>query len=133
MTQGLNKFRRQLLIALGSMPLAGWLITTRGATDQDYNFASALTNMLQDQYSSKYIGKLYLETAPDEANIKQLLNCIRHEHPELEVHAQGSHTALNKRIKTLQSEDFDKERVISLDGWVLSRTEARLCALTTFV
>jgi hypothetical protein len=133
MTQGLNKIRRQLLITLASIPTAGWLKTTWSATDQDFALASKLTCVLKDRSSAQMIGMLYLKTTPDETNIKQLLSRIRHTDPELEIHAQNNHTALYKRIKYLQCKDFCEEHVVNIDGWILSQTEARLCALTTFI
>jgi hypothetical protein len=45
--------------------------------------------------------------------------------------------ARTETIKTLllnqQREDFEKGRIVKVQGWILSETEARLCALTTLV
>lgn len=133
MTQGLNKIRRQLLITLGSIPIAGWLKSTWSATDQDYALASLLTNLFKDRSSAQMIGMLYLKITPDEANIKQLLSHICNTDPELEIHAQSNRAAFVRQIKILQCEDFYNGHVVNIDGWILSQTEARLCALTTFI
>ena len=133
MTQRLNKIRRQLLITLGSIPLACWLKTGCSATDQDYAMASYLTNLFQDRSSAQMIGLLYLKITPDEADIKQLLSCILHEYPEFEILAANKDPALSTRIRILQQNDFEKEQVVNIDGWVLSHMEARLCALSTFL
>ena len=133
MTQGFNKIHRQLLITLCSLPIICWLKTTWSTPDQDYALASSLTNIFKDRSSARIIGALYLKIVPDEADIQQLLGCLCSDHPELEALAENSHAALSNRIRALQNEDFDRERVINLDGWILSRTEARLCALTTFI
>ena len=133
MKQGLNKIRRQLLITLGSLPIAGWLKTTWSATDQDLALANLLTNVLTDRSSAQIIGLLYLKTTPEETNLKQLLSCMHHEYPELEILAANKDPALSTHIRILQQNDFKKEQVVNIDGWVLSHMEARLCALSTFL
>ena len=133
MKQGLNKIRRQLLITLGALPITSWMKSSWSAKSQDLELAHSLTYVLTDLSSAQFIGALYIEAIPEEGNLKQLLNCVRHTDPELITHAQNNPTSLYKRIKFLQFNDFNEEHVVSIDGWVLSKTEARLCALTTFL
>ena len=39
--------------------------------------------------------------------------------------------ALRRELSAAIRRDFSAERTTSLDGWILSQTEARLCALVT--
>ncbi len=72
------------------------------------------------------IGKLYLKTRGDErARLGELLFAGDR--------WSGVKARSGEQVQTLIAEqvreDFQQGRVVTLDGWVLSETEGRLCAL----
>ena len=109
MTQAINKFRRQILVTLASLPITGWASSARSAFDHDYLLAKSLTSILNNRSSAKFIGKIYLETTPDEANLKHLLNRIFHDHPELKILAVKNNLSLAAQVNKSQCDDFEKK------------------------
>lgn len=83
-----------------------------------------------DLQAARLIGRAYLRETPNEADADLLFKLIVKGDPILgsclNALSNDQHIAiLRKRI----SQDFDLENTVYVDGWVLSRTEARLCAL----
>jgi hypothetical protein len=68
------------------------------------------------------IGGKYLQQHPLEKNVGHLLEGIAVSAPR----DRELMLALQQRIR----QDYVEERVVKLEGWILSVTEARLCALT---
>jgi hypothetical protein len=72
------------------------------------------------------VGRAYLDQTPNEANVarlRQLLNLAA------EVSALTLPAPEKERLAVRQSEDFRTGLTVLVQGWVLSRTEARLYAL----
>lgn len=92
------------------VPLAGWLKT-----------------MLADLDSARQVGRAYLTAAPAEADRDRLLAQL---FPQLEpgAAADGS-TAWRESFSSRCRQDFADGQTVQVDGWVLSLTEVRLCAL----
>jgi hypothetical protein len=107
--------------------------TTATSHAEDW-LSSKLANFFHNKESARAIGLAYLRTVPEEANAQQLTQLIcsswEQRYDEL-VHANAA------KIKTIllrqQRQDFEKGRIIELEGWILSETEARLCALAALV
>jgi len=83
--------------------------------------------------SAKVIGLQYLKTKPHEADAKILLELIFQR-------AEGEAFVKNLPLQEMKNlishtvqEDFDKDCTSIVNGWVLSQTELRLCALLTVV
>ncbi len=68
------------------------------------------------------LGKAYLRTHPDEADRKILLGHL----PGIDA-GQGVRAQMPSLVPTI-TEDFDAGRVVTVQGWQLSRTEARAAA-----
>ena len=80
--------------------------------------------------SARAIGHAYLEATPEEGTIDMIVSAI------IQSNRAGRHGFDRKSdadilvsLKNQISEDFISDNVIQLNGWVLSRTEARLCAI----
>ena len=71
-------------------------------------------------------GKLYRMLVPDESEKGRLESLIG---LDIAVHAAGSAAGLEVALAQKTSDDFANGRTAVVDGWVLSRTEARQCAL----
>lgn len=80
--------------------------------------------------AARAIGSRYLQECPGEGTAESLLARIFHGDPTLRSEVGRLPTPeLKARIDRLVSEDFAQGNVVELSGWVLSRTEARICAL----
>ncbi|QQP88281.1 hypothetical protein IGS68_19830 [Skermanella sp. TT6] len=86
--------------------------------------AQRLLALLRSPAAARRIGRAYLETARDEADPAKLAALI--------VGGGGmSDGDLLRHVAERQRADFAAGRTVKLDGWVLSRTEARLYALAS--
>ena len=72
--------------------------------------------------SIKLIGSIYLNQVPKENNKEMLVKLIL-------GNVSSSNSNLKKVIESQIKKDFETEHVIMVDGWVLSMTEVRQCAL----
>ncbi|NNE02858.1 MAG: hypothetical protein HKN52_06790 [Eudoraea sp.] len=70
------------------------------------------------------IGNKYLEKTTGETNVRSL---VKHLTDGISDSKTGLAIALEAKIKT----DFKKQNTVMVDGWVLSVTEARQCALSS--
>jgi hypothetical protein len=68
------------------------------------------------------VGRRYLESNGSEANCELLADLVA---ANLDRHAGE----VPEQMAMAASEDFRCGRVVTVDGWLLSRTEARICAI----
>lgn len=122
--------RRQFLqISLG-LGIACWLgaPTVNHPSTRAEQVTGNLAALLRHQASAQIIGQHYLQRYPHEANADRLFSLIT-AGLDQSVDVQQVRTQLSQKIR----QDFADERVVNLQGWLLARTEARLCALATLV
>jgi hypothetical protein len=83
-----------------------------------------LAGLFRDPGSAIVVGRRYLRMRPAEAELSTLLEWVLPQglrlRPEHEIRS-----ILANRIRA----DFESRRTVELEGWVLSETEVRLCAL----
>ncbi len=83
-----------------------------------------LSELINDETISK-LGSDYIKNHPSE-NTKQILkNFLLDGKNGRKLDSSSILNELNRKIKL----DFETNNIIVLDGWILSKTEARLCAL----
>lgn len=70
------------------------------------------------------LGTRYLATAPGE-NSAQALRAAISERRSSPLHVAWARTSVEDAVR----EDFSDGRTVIIDGWILSLTEARQCAL----
>lgn len=70
------------------------------------------------------LGQLYLRSHKTEADLDVLADLL------LERLQGTTGNDLRRTLALAVQEDFERDDVVYLDGWLLSRTEVRLCALT---
>jgi hypothetical protein len=89
-----------------------------------------LAALLAHPQSAKVIGIEYLRAYPGEADMDMLLDLIVSQlgASDAGLFASAEHQ-LRERLDTSIRADFAADRIVKLHGWVLSATEARLCAL----
>lgn len=85
---------------------------------------SIVANLFTHHDSAIHLGQHYLTLFPQEANYDWLVNqTLPHEY----AHIQSQ--SLKQTLRMQRGKDFYEGNTVIIDGWVLSRTEARLCAL----
>ena len=119
--------RRRLLKITGYSLLASTPSVAFGHTAK-----TAITAIGRDPHtpladSMRAIGEAYLNRYPAERSRNALLGAIRSRSSLVDLATDGT-TPL--AINRLVVEDFSTDDVVYLNGWALSRTEARLAALT---
>jgi hypothetical protein len=92
--------------------------------------ASSLANFFTHRQSAAIIGFEYLRYIPEEANIHLLVNLICSFRPERWAELANINMEEYRELLILQQrDDFQHNRMVRIHGWILSETEARLCAL----
>jgi hypothetical protein len=74
-----------------------------------------------------YIGTRYLQCTPHEANRETLASLLKGDAGTFPANAEEIRRYLRDRIR----QDFAQDRITEVEGWLLSKTEVRLCAITT--
>ena len=94
--------------------------------------ARSLSGFFADPESARAVGREYLELTPDEPDADTVLERLAGAHlREWEALAASDPDRLAQALRLQHESDFAHERVVAIRGWVLSETEARLCALAT--
>ncbi len=108
-----------LLAALFPSPLAAAVAPSGGP----------IAGLLRHIKAARAVGVAYLAIAPQErsaAMLSQLLfGGMSTNGPNSDVHTQQ----LRQAIEARRQRDFANGETVILDGWLMARTEARLCAL----
>jgi hypothetical protein len=134
-----NISRRSLLsglVYLGSFGFLqpGWTLDKLHNTSKTNTLASELANFYVDKESAKIVGLEYLRSVPSEANVSLLVELLcsfdREQHAAF---AQTDRQKLRELLLLRQRQDFEDERVVNVRGWLLSKTECRLCALAALI
>ncbi len=89
----------------------------------DLKAGKALTGILGDRLGAREIGRRFLAAEPAEAD-----GSVRWAAQILRNSAPGS-ASLRAAVRTSRERDFRLGNIVVIDGWVLARSEARLCAI----
>jgi hypothetical protein len=90
--------------------------------------AERLASTLPHTDSAVRLGRRYLEGAPGESDAARLVALIGTMPSDGE-----SDAALRERLQARIRQDFIDGATVAVDGWLLSLTEARLCALVSLL
>jgi len=109
---------------LGLRGYGGGIPTSKGA---GHRLAQIYAHDLQ---AARAIGGAYLRAVPEESDANVLARRIVRSGPvRLRRLDALSKKELTDALQSIIRQDFVSNNTVRLDGWVLSRTEARLCAL----
>lgn len=119
--------RRHLLALLAAAPAAGFGIG-RPAD------AAAWTRLFHDLESARLIGRTVLESHPDLGPAEAIVARLRQRHAVLRDLLDATvdrppPPILTEALARAIAADFAAHRTLTVSGWVLSRSEAELCAL----
>jgi len=87
--------------------------------------AEALLSVLSDRAGARTMGRRYLVMAPGEGDVARLSALVAGGRQVTELTPAAARALLADAVR----QDFERFETVELDGWVVSRTEARLCAL----
>ncbi|MGB5334331.1 MAG: hypothetical protein WBN07_01830 [Woeseiaceae bacterium] len=129
-----NIARRDVLVAFAAM-LAGVMLPSPGpvAGEVPGSQAVGLLNVLvPDIAAGGRLGRAYLTAHPDELDLQRLVNGVLGP-----MRLSGGADAIDSipeavliaRVRRVVIDDYLAGRIVNIDGWVLSITEARLYAL----
>jgi hypothetical protein len=89
-----------------------------------------VTHIFSDVSSARMIGKRYLATKDlDRATLLEFRKHICH--TARYVHSERDFYKLREGLREKVRGDYQHGRCVCIDGWVLSITEARLCAIVS--
>lgn len=104
-----------------------WIIGPRAASASDFHteLRLSLERIIGDRDGARQLGALYLTRHP--ATVDDLLR----ESGGFPAAAFGAHgrKALARALIDRRTADFAAGRTVVLDGWVVARSEAQVCAL----
>ena len=114
-------------------PVCRWCrdyVQARALRANPDELAATLRTLLYDRAAARRLGRLYVRQVPaeDDPRILARLAIALPEAPQVDAIALDR-TSLHHRLDARVRGDFASGTTVQLDGWVLSRTEARLCAL----
>jgi hypothetical protein len=96
--------------------------------------ARRLAGMLRNPDSAARLGRLYLDERPREADATLLVTLIGAARgPALPPASPSADEALRADLEERIRNDFIYGNTVAVDGWLLSLTEARLCALVSLL
>jgi hypothetical protein len=127
--------RRSILTAIArssglALAFAGRSIFASAPASSIQQSAQRLRSLIRDPNSARAIGRIYLREVPAEQDPEMLTRLIL---PFMALDAEEAarldRAALAARFAATVQADFGNGRTIGVHGWILSRTEVRLCAL----
>ena len=111
--------------------IAGWMgadALSRGAGGPGLGDLAAVLGE-PELWSAKQIGEAWLRANPGEADRAELEGLLSPFPEPLREARSLREPALREWLRDRQREDFAADRIVKLEGWWLSQTEARFCAL----
>ncbi len=87
--------------------------------------------ILRDRAAARAVGRRYLERYPEDRDQDVLVAMLLDRLQSAAVSAADNGIASVRRaLRLAVGRDFEEQAVVDVDGWRLSVTECRLCALT---
>jgi hypothetical protein len=125
--------RRFVLLCIGcasGLSLMPRTAEARAAGESLDALTARLRALLSDPAAARRLGRLYLRQVPAEDHpvILARLTVAYLSAQDADINAVDP-VSLRRRLDARVRGDFASGTTVQLDGWVLSRTEARLCAL----
>lgn len=84
--------------------------------------------------SAAVVGREYLRSVPGEEDARLLVDLICSGQAAGRANLVGADLKeLREWLRHQQCQDFEHGRIVKVQGWILSETEARLCALAALI
>jgi hypothetical protein len=122
-------FLWQALAVCGSALLAPGSLAEGSQATPAVRAARASTGYFGDRADAvRAIGEAYLRHLGRDTNPESVLATARGALESIE-RTRDESSAIRALVRAVR-EDFERGRAVQLEGWILSRTEAEICALT---
>lgn len=127
---------RRAFLAAAALAAAGggaaaYRLLSEDGFDREFEQTADVARLFDELEPARRIGRAYLGAHPAEADEETLVRLLEAS-PGWGRAWDASPAQLGELARSALARDFDRGRTVEVDGWILSRTEARLCALTTF-
>ena len=124
--------RRKLLGAVGCVAVAIWSAVPWAASRSENardRMVQKLLSLLPDWQRARQVGTVYLQSsleqrAPPLALVETVLAAMGQ---------NASSEAIRRYLVARIQQELQEVQVVSVDGWIMSATEAQLCALSAAV
>ena len=116
------------MVAAIVTPCVAWL----GWTASPHAQRRAIEMLLGDLRGAREIGARYLALEPAERSADVLARHLLRD-PHKIAFSVTDTAALRQALAAGRTRDFASGDTVIIDGWILARTEARLCALAAIV
>ncbi|MGH1482754.1 MAG: hypothetical protein ACRBM6_29270 [Geminicoccales bacterium] len=129
--------RRQLLrmaamAALGGGVGQSMISAPTEASPATAKIADNLLRVYADRNSASIVGTAFLQSLSERPNMDQLVRgLVSNLDLSTEKALAFSPSELRQHLKGITSTEFDRGQTAKVQGWVLAKTEAWLCALAT--
>jgi hypothetical protein len=94
---------------------------------------NSIVNAFHNHDSARIIGAKYLQHWPSEQDIDLLVSEVPSPPAGAEQLTDTGEVDYWQVITNNRVNDFENGRIAAIDGWLLSRTEARLCAIVALL
>jgi hypothetical protein len=124
-----------MLAAAFAVSVASWraIPGLRGSTPRAPSAAESLAAFLRHHPSARAIGAAYLAATPSESRVEPLVEALAASLEAGSAPLPLAHRPLRARLLLRMQRDFEENATVCLEGWILSRTEARLCGLAALL
>jgi hypothetical protein len=118
--------RRQFGLVAAAVALGTGCVSDHSRPDEDSALNRELRRLFSRPADAAEVGRRYLAAYPAKANRGALLADLLQTHSAC---AANNPCPSDHLFSQWQQRDFRDSVVVQLDGWILARTEASLCAL----
>jgi hypothetical protein len=124
---------RRAFLAAAALAAAGgggaaYRLFSDDGFDPDLEQTAEIARLFDELEPARRIGRVYLSAHPDEADEPALVRLLE-AMPGWDRALEASPARLGELARSALARDFERGLTVTVDGWILSRTEARLCAL----
>ena len=128
--------RRKFIIFMASLPVIAssdiqQLFST--STNLKKHFHKHFHGILQEVASARVIGRAYMATHDIERNIDQLVTALFSNESERDSFFIAASEEQRHLLGNMIQTDFKYGRLVTVNGWLLSRTEARVYAIASML
>jgi len=111
-------------------PAGAWAAAANAVHGPHREAADTLLELLSCRESAASIGRQYLAQYPAEVDADGLLGEFLAAAPDVQAAMEaGDAAAVRQAVFSRYRDDYSASRTVSIDGWLFSETEARICAL----
>lgn len=134
----MNKNRRLLiklpiLAGLSSIPGISYSAINTGDSDTE-RLAWKVIQLYKNTYSMAAVGDEYLKLHSEENTINKIIFNICGGCNDVKENLLGlSQEKLEEHFNNKILQDFNDRNIVSIHGWILSKTESRICALSSLL